>query len=234
MAAPKNTQTSPRPGSSEAAASGWASLGAGGIGRLWLLGGGAVVVLALVAALVFSGAAAARTLSDPGALTRWALPLARSVHNLSAAAVIGALVFAVGILPPRLRPSRRGREDRDGDAAGHPAFTRVLTLAAGAAIAWTLSAVAVLVFSFSDVAGQPLSADPSFTSALVGFMTDISTGRAWLCVTISAAIVATLVFGVRSVTELAGTLVLAVVGGLVPLALIGHSAGGNDHMGAVN
>nr|WP_312856831.1 cytochrome c oxidase assembly protein [Arthrobacter mobilis] len=209
------------------------------MGRLWLLGAAAVVVLALVAALTFSGAAAARALSDPGALTRWALPLAKGVHNLSAAAVIGALVFAVGILPPRLRPPGRGRADAAGRRGGgddpeHPAFSRTLALAAAASIAWTLSAVAVLVFSFSDVAGQPLSADAGFTSALVGFMTDISTGRAWLAVTISAAIVATLVFGVRSVGELAGTLALAIAGGLVPLALIGHSAGGADHYGAVN
>jgi cytochrome c oxidase assembly factor CtaG/putative copper export protein len=238
VAASKNLQTSPRPGASPAApdgAPGWTSLGAGGIGRLWLLAAAAVVVVALVAALTFSGAAAARTLSDPGALTRWALPLAKTIHNLSAAAVIGALVFAVAILPPRLRRPGRGKAGDDDDGgAEHPAFTRTMALAAGAAIAWTLSAVAVLVLSFSDIAGQPLSAGPSFTSALVGYMTDISTGRAWLAVTISAALVATLVFGVRSVGELAATLALAVVGGLVPLALIGHSAGGNDHYGAVN
>src|SRR3954470_5876589 len=145
VAASKNLQTSPRPGASSTppdGAPGWTSLGAGGIGRLWLLAAAALAGVALVAALTFSGAAAARTLSDPGALTRWALPLAKTIHNLSAAAVIGALVFAVGILPPRLRrPGRALAGAEDDGGTEHPAFTRTMALAAGAAIAWTLSAV---------------------------------------------------------------------------------------------
>ncbi|HEX2248572.1 MAG TPA: cytochrome c oxidase assembly protein [Arthrobacter sp.] len=209
-----------------------AAITAEGIGKLWLLAAAAVVVLALVAALIYSGAAATRQLSDPGALTRWGLPAAKAVHNLALAAVIGSLVFAVAIVPKRLRRSRKS--DHQDDSPEHPAFTRVMALAAGAAIVWTLAAVAVLVLSFSDISGLPLSGDAGYTSALVGYMTDIATGQAWLAITIVAAIVATLTFGVRSLTALAFTLVLATVGGLLPMALTGHSAGGDDHYGAVN
>ena len=51
--------------------------------------------------------------------------------------------------------------------------------------------------------------------------------------TIIAAIVTTSLFGVRSLAGLALTLVLA-LGGLVPSALIGHSASSSDHEGAIN
>jgi cytochrome c oxidase assembly factor CtaG/putative copper export protein len=183
----------------------------------------------LAAALLFSGAAAARQVSDPGALVRWGLPVSKAIHNISLATVIGGLIFAVGILPRRLGGSR----SKNPDAPEHPAFTRALGVAAGAGAVWTLSAIAVLVLGYADVAGQGLSGDPEFTRSLVYFMTDIETGRAWLAVVIIAAVVTTALFGVRSLGGLAATLAVAFVG-LVPAALIGHSSSSDDHEGAIN
>ena len=97
----------------------------------------------LVAALIFSGAAAAREVSDPGALVRWGLPVSKAIHNVALATVIGGLIFAVGILP-----RRRARLPVQGpDAPEHPAFTRALAMAAAAGAVWTLSAIAVLVLT---------------------------------------------------------------------------------------
>jgi cytochrome c oxidase assembly factor CtaG/putative copper export protein len=211
-----------------------------GIGGPWLLTGAGATVLALVAALIFSGASAARQLSDPGALVRWGLPVALTVHNVSVAAVIGALLFAVVMLPKDLKPKRHERPGA-GSAAGpgdvpgpeHPAFTRAMTLAASAAVVWTVAAVAVLVFTYSDIAGQPVSGTSGYTSQLVYFITALPTGQAWLSVCIFAAVVSTLCFGVRSLGGLGVTLVLALLG-IVPQALIGHSSSGSDHDGAVN
>ncbi len=160
-------------------------------------------------------------------MVRWGLPVAKAIHNVSLATVIGGLIFAVVILPKHLSRSR------GDDAPEHPAFTRALAVAAAAGAAWTLSAVAVLVLTYADVAGQSLSGDAQFTASLVYFMTDIQTGQAWLAVTIIAAIVTTALFGVRSLAGLALTLVLA-LGGLIPSALIGHSASSSDHEGAIN
>jgi putative copper resistance protein D len=179
--------------------------------------------------LLFSGAAAAREVSDPGSLIRWGLPISKAVHNVSLATVIGGLIFAVGILPRNASGSR----SKDTSAPEHPAFSRALAVAAAAGAAWTLSAIAVLVLTYSDVAGQSLSGDAEFTRALVYFMTDIETGRAWLAVTIVAAVVTTALFGVRSLAGLAITLVLSLVG-MVPIALIGHSSSSSDHEGAIN
>ncbi|MDQ0819123.1 cytochrome c oxidase assembly factor CtaG/putative copper export protein [Arthrobacter sp. V4I6] len=201
----------------------------GGVSRTWQLIGLVALFAGLAAALLFSGAAAARQVSDPGALVRWGLPVSKALHNISLATVIGGLIFAVGILPRSLGGSRA----KDPDGPEHPAFTRALTVAAGAGAIWTLSAIAVLVLAYADVAGQRLSGDPEFTRSLVYFMTDIETGRAWLAVVIIAAVVTTALFGVRSMGGLAATLVLALVG-LVPAALIGHSSSSDDHEGAIN
>lgn len=203
--------------------------GPGGITRPWQLAGLAALFLGLAAALLFSGAAAARGVSDPGALVRWGLPVSKAVHNVSLATVIGGLIFAVAILPRTLNGSR----SKDRDASEHPAFTRALAVSAAAGAAWTLSAIAVLVLGYADIAGQGLSGDPAFTRSLVYFMTDIETGRAWLTVVIIAAVVTTALFGVRSRGGLAATLLLSLVG-LVPAALIGHSSSSSDHEGAIN
>ncbi len=206
-------------------------LGAGGTGisRPWQWAGLAVLFLALVAALLFSGAANARQVSDPGALVRWGLPVSKALHNVSLATVIGGLIFAVGILPRNLSAART----KDTGAAEHPAFARTLAAAAVAGVVWTLSAVAVLVLSYADIAGQRLSGDPEFTKSLVYYMTDIETGRAWLTVVIIAAVVTTALFGFRSRGALALTLILALIG-LAPAALIGHSSSSSDHEGAIN
>jgi putative copper resistance protein D len=200
-----------------------------GIQRAWQLAGLGALFLGLVAALLFSGAAAAREVSDPGALVRWGLPVSKAIHNVSLATVVGGLIFAAGILPHKVGAGR----SKEAEAPEHPAFTRALAIAAAAGVAWTLSAIAVLVLTYSDVAGQGISGDAEYTRALVYFMTDIETGRAWLAVTIIAAVVTTALFGVRSLTGLAFTLLLTLIG-IIPTALIGHSASSNDHEGAIN
>ncbi|VXC31464.1 Putative copper resistance protein D [Arthrobacter sp. 9AX] len=226
-AKPQSTTTPPTPGKG---APGQGS-GTLGVSNAWQLAGLGALFLGLVAALLFSGAAAAREVSDPGALVRWGLPFSKAIHNVSVATVIGGLIFAVGILPKSL--TRRTRGQDSAEDAEHPAFTRALAVAAAAGAAWTLSAIAVLVLTYSDVAGQGVSGDAQFTQALVYFMTDIETGRAWLAVTIIAAVVTTALFGVRSLGGLALTLLLALIG-LVPTALIGHSSSSSDHEGAIN
>ncbi|WP_427128744.1 cytochrome c oxidase assembly protein [Pseudarthrobacter sp. S9] len=203
--------------------------GPGGISRPWLFAGLAALFVGLAAALLFSGAATAREVSDPGALVRWGLPVSKALHNVSLATVIGGLIFAVGILPRSQNDSR----SKEHGAPEHPAFTRALAVAAAAGAVWTLSAIAVLVLGYADIAGQGISGDQEFTRSLVYFMTDIETGRAWLTVVIIAAVVTTALFGVRSRGGLAATLVVSLAG-LVPAALIGHSSSSNDHEGAIN
>jgi putative copper resistance protein D len=197
----------------------------------FLAAAGILVLLALLAALLFSGASADRQLGDPGALTRWGLPFAKVFNNLGAAGTIGALVFAVVILPRTLGAGRPG--PGDGPRPEHPAFTRAMVLASAAAVLWTIGALGVMVFTYSDAAGLPLSSGEAFTQGLGGFLTDFAAGRAWLATTVIAAVVATLTFGVRSSAGLGAAAVLAMLG-LLPAALVGHAASGDDHNAAVN
>lgn len=198
-----------------------------------------VVVMAMVgmtAALLYGGAAAPREVTDPGALVRWGLPVLETVHNLALAVVLGALLLAVGVVPrfadtTRKRPPRNSREQH-GEPE-HPVFTSVLQLAQAASVIWTVSAIAVLIFTYSDISGTGLGTGQNYTQQLLHYITEISTGQAQATVVMVAAVVTTLIFGVRALLGLLCTLGLSMVA-LVALALNGHSAGGDDHMGAVN
>lgn len=69
----------------------------------------AVVVVGLLATLVaawFSGATAPPPagLTDAGPFVRWALPLVRVVHDVSASLTLGALIFGGMLVPPRPWP----------------------------------------------------------------------------------------------------------------------------------
>ncbi|MFC6255644.1 copper resistance protein CopD, partial [Kocuria oceani] len=73
----------------------------------------------------------------------------------------------------------------------------------------------------------------TYTQQLLHYATDIPTGQAQTAIVVAAAVVTTLVFGIRARLGLLLTLALSCTA-LVAMALTGHSAGGNDHMGAVN
>ncbi len=210
-----------------------------GIRSRWWWLGLAFAMAAVVASLMWTGAAAVAQLADPGAFTRWGLPIATTIHDLSLSAVIGALIFAVVILPKDLHAHRphTGRIKEDSakrtQVPEHPAFTRVMTLAMVAGGVWTVSSIAVLVLTYSSISGLALSGSNEYTNMLVFFMTELPVGQAWLLITIAAAVVTTMVIGLRNISALAVPLVLAILS-FVPQALIGHSASSADHKGAVN
>ncbi|MDO5633789.1 MAG: cytochrome c oxidase assembly protein [Micrococcus sp.] len=202
---------------------------------------GASAALGLIMAAALTGITGPRTLADPGAFTRWGVPVAEALSSLAMAVTIAGLLFAVAILPRsaagRARRSRAGGTGAAATAADpapeHPAYTRTLTVTAVAAGVWTVSALAVAVLSFSNLAGMPLSGDASFTAGLLAYAQQISVGQAWFTVTAVAAVVTSLVVALRGPVGLALTLVLAVLA-IIPQALIGHASGGDDHAGAVN
>ncbi|MUN55165.1 copper resistance protein CopD [Kocuria koreensis] len=70
-----------------------------GLHRPWLLVVPGATLVFLVVSLILSGTAAGTSLNDPGPFVRWALPVATSIHNISMAATMGALVFTVFFIP---------------------------------------------------------------------------------------------------------------------------------------
>ncbi|MDO5618628.1 cytochrome c oxidase assembly protein [Kocuria sp.] len=207
-----------------------------GLKPWWLTGPLVAMLVALVLALAFSGAAAPQQVADPGALVRWGLPLAETLRNVALISTIGSLVLAVGVVPHTVRAPQRdshGEHSPDDDGGEHPLFTQVLQLAGASAVVWTVAAAVVAIFTYAEVSGVRLSPSAAYTQQLMSFVTEIPTGQALGVGVIIAAVVTTLVFGVRSLLGLLLTTALACIA-LVTMALNGHSSGGDDHMGAVN
>ncbi|GAB2892317.1 cytochrome c oxidase assembly protein [Neomicrococcus lactis] len=115
----------------------------------------------------------------------------------------------------------------------HPAFDATMAVAGYAGVTWTVAAAATLVLMFSSVSGLPLSGSSTFTAALVDYIFNISLGQAWGWMVLIAAVTASLAFAVRGPAWIAATAVLGTAG-ILPIALTGHTQGGNDHWGAVN
>ena len=191
---------------------------------------GAVVGLL---ALDSTGAAAPTLLNDAGPLGRFGLPAAKFLFNTAMAVTIGALVLASVVLP-RSAPVRRRHRDRKADADQEldPAWSACLRVAEVASVAWTVSAIAVLILTFVDTAGaQALTGD--FSAQLGVYVTQVPYGQMWTLIVVLAAIVSTLVFAVRSFTGIGLVTVLSFIP-LVPQALMGHAAEASGHMQAVN
>lgn len=197
--------------------------------RTLLLAAAAVPALGVTAlALLFTGSAVAPPVADPGAFVRWSLPVATMVHHLSMSVVIASLVFLATILPWPSAPTKASKAP-----PWSAALTRVLSVGTVGSLVWAASAAAMLILSYADTIGVPLSADEAFTRQLAFYMLNIPSGTAWLSTTIIAALVATLFFAVRTRVSFALTGLLAAAA-VIPLSGIGHASGGTDHSAGVS
>lgn len=224
------TPTRARPAGPARADAGHPVAGRNGNGRAWawlalafILAGAGVV-----AGATFSGAVAGRETLDPGVFVRWALPISVAVHHLALAVVAGCLLFAAAVLPPS-----RGRTASGGARSQqHPAFVRVLATARAVSVVWVLAAVAVLVLTYADLSGQPVSGNAAFARELGYFTTDLIVGQAWAAVVAIAFVVCNLAFLLRSPIGLGWTAALACTA-TIPISLVGHAAGSDDHYAGV-
>ncbi|HIW46639.1 MAG TPA: cytochrome c oxidase assembly protein [Candidatus Yaniella excrementigallinarum] len=179
-----------------------------------------------------SGVTGVQQLSDPGALTRWALPATKAIHNIAWSVTFGALMFGAILLPRWTKMPKRGKKTLE-DAQEHPAYTRTVKIASISAIVWTFAALSQIILTYSDVAGMPINMSEGFSEGLLDYVLSIAVGRAWFWMTIIAAVVTSLIFATHSTSGMAWGAGLSLVG-VIPLALIGHSSSGDDHFAAVN
>ena len=175
-----------------------------------------VAVLALVLALLVGGGAANLVLpglADPGAFTRWGLPLATLVLDGASTVTVGLLLLAV-LLPAR----------SDGL---HPDALRALRLSSVWAALWAAAALVVLLLTLSDLLGVPIgqALDPT---ALGSYVLSVDQGQAYAVVVLLAAAI---VPAARLTLRPGGALAVLILGvaTLVPRALIGHSSSGDYH-----
>ncbi|XVQ82247.1 cytochrome c oxidase assembly protein [Microbispora siamensis] len=172
----------------------------------------AFAVLAL--ALWFGGGRpqpAIQGLPAPGALTTWGLPVVRLVHDVCAAATVGALLAAVVLAP----------------ASG-----RALVRVAGDwALGWAASAAVTAVLTLSDFIGLP-PGDALRSGALSTFLFHIPQGQAFLTVTLAALAIAAGSFLPHGPLLRFALLAVALLA-VLPPAYVGHSASAADHNLAV-
>lgn len=191
-------------------------------------------LITLFIALTYSGTALSVLLGDPGVVTRYGLPISRWVHDVSFSVTLGSLIFLCAIIPRTTRPKRTTRAAGSTDGGEFTkAFNRLVLVGSIAAVVWAFSAMATLVLSYSDAAALPVTADTSFTNGIFDYMLNFDFGRSWVVVVALAIITSTIMFAARSANGLGWAAGFAGVA-LVPLALLGHAAGGDDHWGAVN
>jgi len=173
-------------------------------------------LVALVAALVFGGAAAPLMLGDPGDFVRWSLPIARMVNNISAALMIGPMVLALFAL-----------------RAGEKPFETAMDTASIGAALFTVSAAATGFLTFLAAFTPELSLGEQFGADLGRYLLTLPLGQAWLITTILGAVVTILAFAWRSWTPTLLTTIIALVA-LLPMATQGHSGELSGHVIAVN
>ena len=182
---------------------------------LSLVVGVPAMLLALVVAMLATGAASPLALGDPGPLVRWGLPLVRGASELAVTVVLGACV----LLAVAVRP-------------GTPAWRAGARAAAVAAVVWVLAAVAQLVLGYADVAGVPVGT-AGFGSELGFYLTEVESGQLLAWGALLAVVAATVpAIGITSPSTAGAGAVLTAVA-LVPLALGGHASGGG-HRTAVS
>ncbi|GAB3589566.1 cytochrome c oxidase assembly protein [Angustibacter peucedani] len=199
--------------------------------RLAAAGGGlgAVALAVVLLGLTLTGAAGASLVADPGAATRWGLPLAKVVDDVAACLTVGLLVLAAVALPLG-GAGRRTAGSRSPELAG-TALT-VVRLAGATAFVWAVSGAVVLVLSYARLAGVG-PGEPGFSQQLGQFITEIDLLRALLVSSLVVAVVATgAVVATRQVTV--GWMALLSVVALLPVALTGHASGSLDHELAVD
>ncbi|MEC3978431.1 cytochrome c oxidase assembly protein [Amycolatopsis sp. H20-H5] len=179
----------------------------------------ALVAVALVALTGGAGYLVAG-LPDPGLVTRYGVTVVRVVAEAAEVLCVGSLLLAAFLVPPQ----KSGTLAPDGYAA--------LRVAGTAAWIWFAAAVASVLFTSADAAGRPFSEVLS-PQVLLDLVDAVEQPKAWLWTALIALVIAV---GCRLVLSWGWTAVLFFlsVGGLVPVAVTGHSASGGSHDLATN
>ena len=157
-------------------------------------------------------------LPDPGAVTRWGLPLARGLRDGSASLTIGLLLIAAVALPPA-SPERSG-------VLGGPRH-RAARLAAAFGFLWVACGVVMLVLTYSDVAGVRVTSATGM-GGVASFVTDFDLGRA-LAASTALSLATTVLAMVAGRPGTLGWAAAVAMCSLLPLALTGHAASAVHH-----
>lgn len=192
------------------------------------LGALPLVLIAMVAGLALTGAAAPQELFDPGPLVRWGLPIVTTLTWVGSALTVGAFALCALALP---RPTGGPRDDSEQHADGKA--WRLLTLTGGmTAVVWALAQLVRLLLTHAAVLGAPIGG-PGYGAQLLQFVTEVKMGRYLALSTVMVAVIPMLAVATARYAPIAGAGVLALIS-LYPIAQTGHAAGSVNHDLAVS
>ncbi|GAA3603798.1 cytochrome c oxidase assembly protein [Marihabitans asiaticum] len=177
----------------------------------------AATLVAVVVGAVLGSATLAYEAGDPGAVVRWGIPVLTAVHDVAAALTVGFLFVAAFVVPETTRTRRRASAAR-------------VAMISGAV--WLACLLALVVLTFADLAGLPLTS-PDLLGQMLPVVWDLELLRMNLISAIVVAAVLLAAVGSDSKAVLAWAFFGACFA-LIPLALTGHSAAALDHMSGVN
>ncbi|MGH1563250.1 cytochrome c oxidase assembly protein [Mumia sp. DW29H23] len=182
----------------------------------WALGAFLATFATLYVAMVVGGAAPeppAPGIPDPGSFVGWSIPVVKVLGDLAGLATAGFLVTAAFLLPS-------SAHDVQGLSA------RALRRASAAAFVWAGVTLVLFALNAADLLLIPV--DQLSWSVLTQFFDGTELGWALVAQAVIALLVAVLARRTFSVRAAALLLGLA-LGGFVPQALSGHSAGSGSH-----
>ncbi len=180
-------------------------------------GGAVLALLVMVGALFLGGGRPAPVptgIPDAGPLTGWALPAARLLADLAAAATVGLLLAAAGLVPSTKEVLSRGAR-------------RATRTAAWTSLVWAGAALAVSVLTLSEVLALPV-VEVLRPSVLLTYVPDLPSSSAWV---VTGALAVVTALAAREAERPSGAWVALVAAGcaVVPPALAGHAAAAGDH-----
>jgi putative copper resistance protein D len=186
----------------------------------WAVAAAATTIGVLVAALALGGGGIdgpVPGLADPGAGTRWGLPVARAILIGAGTVTVGLLLLAV------MLPAPKGQLSRDA----------LVTLRAASisALVWVVGGATTHLLTLSDLTGRPLpealQGDSFYT-----FTGSIIQGQASASVIVLAMAI---IPAARLTIGHGGAIAVLCLGvaALAPPALAGHSGSGDYHHSAV-
>lgn len=172
-------------------------------------------LVALLLGLVIGGGADPRVTSDPGAVVRWGLPVAKLIVNLGAAVMVGSAVLAAYAL-------KQGEKE----------FDTALDVSSIGAAALTISAGATGYLTFLSSFNPEVSLGPAFGQQFGRYLLETELGRVWLITTVMAAMFTVVSYAFRG-WGAALLLAFLSLASLVPMATQGHSGSLANHDAAV-
>lgn len=184
----------------------------------WAIPAAAALVGGLLVALVVGGGATETTVGDlagPGPLVGWGLPILRSVATVAALLVVGLLLYAA-VLGPQGRKgvlSQVGRRD--------------VVRAGWIAALWSVASLMTAMWSLAWALGTPL-AETITPDVVSTYAWSVGSVRAFLLVSIIAAVIAVVSVFTATVTGAGASLAGALIAVTLP-ALTGHASSLGSH-----